>query len=170
MPKKLPDDLLSYCHSYFGSALTLISQVGTKAKFITGLKLDKGYILAAHFLMAHGTELYLKLCIELLGGKVPTDKNGHNLKKLLTILSPLCKKHYKHPPFNKKLSTFIDYLNRNTKFRYPRDKQWNHIPDIFKEAEKWSAKKAGKFFNNWNELRDRFNDLGYKIAHKEGFQ
>lgn len=164
-PKNFPEELLDYAQCYLYSGLTLTHQFSQKPPYKTTLNHSRGYLLCSHFLMAHGIELYLKLLIKLLGHKPPS--NTHRLSELIKKVNQLLKQEYKKEIFNKEEMKLVRYLDRYEKFRYPTDKKWNVIPDIFNEANSWTEIKSNKFNKKFEKIIYKLNDYGYRINRKQ---
>jgi hypothetical protein len=159
------EEILDFAQCYLYSGLTLSYQFKNNPPYQTILDHSKGYILCSHFLMAHGIELYLKFIIKTLKGN--PSSNTHNLSNLnKTINSMLANYGYKRNLFNKKELELINYLDRYEKFRYPVDKKWNLVTDIFNESEKWNEKNVKKFNITFEKIIIKLNDWGYKINKK----
>ncbi|MEK7584844.1 MAG: hypothetical protein AAB490_06395 [Patescibacteria group bacterium] len=164
-PQNFPEEILDFAHCYLYSGLTLAHQFSQKPPFKTLINLSKGYLLCSHFLTAHGIELYLKFLIKLLGGSPPS--NTHNLRDLNIIVDGLLKTAgYSQGLFNKRERALITYLDRYEKFRYPTDKNWNVVNDMFNESKKWTVSKAKKFNEEFKKMIEKLNDWGYKITIK----
>lgn len=161
-PKNFPEELLDYAQCYLYSGLTLSHQFSRKPPYTTILNHSKGYLLCSHFLMAHGIELYLKFLIKLLGHKPPS--NTHRLGELIKKVNQLLKQEYKKGIFNKEEMKLVRYLDRYEKFRYPLDKNWNMIPDMFHESKSWTKIKSEKFNKKFERVIRKLNDTGYRIS------
>lgn len=157
------EEVLDFAQSYMASAIKLAHTYKQPFPYKTITDFHKSNILCAHFLMAHGIELYLKFLILLMGKKPKTDAASHKFSNLMTEIKPLLYQYYKEDLFTKKQLSFINYLDKSMKFRYPTDGQWTVIPDIFTEADTWNKEKIKKFKNNCHEIQKRLNDLGYKL-------
>lgn len=156
---------LDFAQSYIASAIALINCFGLKPSFKTFKNYDKAYVLSAHFLMAHGVELYLKFLIYLLGGGTP--EQTHVLKNIISELDPLYGKFYKRSILSEKLMKEIDILDKYEQFRYTFDRNWKYIPDIVdQESKKWTGKYASSRTKKWIEIKDRLNDTGYHLSKK----
>lgn len=164
-PKKFPDELLDYAQCYLYSGLTLAYQFSQKPPYKTILNHNKGYLLCSHFLFAHGVELYLKFIIKLLGQIPPS--NTHSLNKLVKKVNQLLKQKYKKGIFNKEEMKLVRYLDRYEKFRYPTDKNWNVITDMFNEAKSWTEIKSNRFNKKFEKIIQKLNDYGYRITKKQ---
>lgn len=163
-PKDFPEEILDYAQCYLYSGLTLAHQFQIKPLYKTINDHGRGYILCAHFLMAHGIELYLKFLIKLFGCNPPS--NTHNLDNLTIWVNRLLRQKYERNIFNVDEMKLIRYLNRYEKFRYPADKNWNVIPEMFDEAEKWTLIKSKKFNKKFEGIIKKLNNWSYAITRK----
>lgn len=73
---------------------------------------------------------------------------------------------YKSKLFNKKEIKLINYLDQYEKFRYPADQNWKVVPDIFNESKKWTVNKAKKLSKEFEAMKSKLNNWGYKITKK----
>ena len=161
-PINFSEEILDFAQCYLYSGLTLSRQFSIKAPYKTITNNSKGYLLCSHFLIAHGIELYLKFLIKFLGATPRSDT--HNLKILIkNINTLLLKSGYKRELFNKKEIILINSLDRYEKFRYPTDKHWNVIQEIFNESKNWTENKAKNLTKKFEKIIKKLNSCGYKI-------
>lgn len=163
---KVSEEILDYAQCYLYSGRTLAHQFSIKPPYKTVKNLGGGYILCAHFLMAHGIELYLKFLIKLFGDIPPSDT--HNLTSLTKKIDVLLQKDgYRRNTFNIIEMKMITYLDRYEIFRYPTDKNWKTIPDMFNEAETWTTRKSRSLDKQFKGISEKLNTLGYMIQKKK---
>lgn len=154
-------DQIDYYQSYLISAIALIKKYDVKEPpCITNQETLPMYILTAHFLIGHGIELALKLIIDMLGGKVPTDNTSHQLYSVLIKIIDSLSQNL----FDKKTLLLIKKLDKTMEFRYSRNKKWNESHNNFSCFQSFTTPEIEKLIQDWDTARLDINEKLHDIA------